>query len=50
MKLCIRNGERKMEHENQVSLSKVANIMAIGGAIALALVGLVWGLLGIFVL
>ena len=39
-----------MSNENEVSLKKVANIMAIGGVIALGLVGLVWGLLGIFVL
>ncbi len=39
-----------MNNDNQVSLKKVSYVMLGGGAIALALVAAVWGILGIFVI
>ncbi len=39
-----------MNNDNHVSLKKVSNIMIGGGAVALALVAAVWGVLGVFVL
>lgn len=43
-------GGQKMSNSNQVSLKKVSYVMLGGGAIALALVALVWGIIGIFVI
>lgn len=44
------DGGHKMRNSNQVSLKKVSYVMLGGGAIALALVALVWGIIGIFVI
>lgn len=39
-----------MSNGNHVSLKKVSYVMLGGGAIALALVAAVWGIIGIFVI
>jgi hypothetical protein len=39
-----------MSNDNQISLKKMSYILAGGGAVALALVAVVWAVLGIFVL
>ena len=44
-----RERRRNMSINNQVSLRNVSYMMLGGGAIALALVFAVWGVLGIFI-
>ena len=42
--------ERNMSKNDPVSLKSVSYMMIGGGAVALALVAAVWGILGIFVI